>query len=60
MADKQQLTSVHILLLQIVNVVLVELSCAPVQFDQTTALLVKRIAPSAMLTVLQAERKQEQ
>ena len=44
-------------ILQIVDVVLVELSDASVQFAQTTALLLKQIAPSATLEVVSAERE---
>ena len=43
---------------QIVAVVLVELPDAPVQFRETTSLLLDRINPSAMLTVVPAEKKQ--
>jgi hypothetical protein len=44
-------------ILQIVACVLVELRDAPVQFREATSLL--RIAPSAELTVVSVERKQQ-
>ena len=49
----------HCGFVQIVHVVLVELPDAPVQFRETSLLLLERINPSATLTVVPAKRKQQ-
>lgn len=46
-----------LILPQVVAAVVVELPNAPVQFAETAALLLRRIAPHVALTVVPAERR---